>query len=113
MSLLLRQKKFISRVLPGLPEVRATFFRPVSELIRLDFPTFDRPAKAISGSILCGRPSILTAPVMNWQSFKNKRRPFSSASFEFSSEVSSNGFAVFRRAIWGPDFLCLLPLHLS
>src|SRR5438270_11957723 len=36
------------RVRPGVELVRASFV-PTSELITLDFPTLDRPRKAISG----------------------------------------------------------------
>ena len=42
------QKKISSWVRPGVCEVRASAFRPVSALIRLDLPTLERPAKAIS-----------------------------------------------------------------
>ena len=42
-------KKFNSCVLPGLPEVRAKFLRLRRVLIKLDLPTLERPAKAISG----------------------------------------------------------------
>jgi hypothetical protein len=37
------------RVRPGVLLVRANFV-PTKELITLDFPTFDRPRKAISGT---------------------------------------------------------------
>src|ERR1700693_2544814 len=37
------------RVRPGVLLVRASF-APTRELITLDFPTFDRPRKAISGT---------------------------------------------------------------
>ena len=45
-----RSKKLICRVWPGLDEVRASVRRPVSAFTRLDLPTLERPAKAISGS---------------------------------------------------------------
>jgi hypothetical protein len=38
------------RVRPGVLLVRASFV-PTSELITLDFPTLDRPRKAISGKV--------------------------------------------------------------
>ena len=41
-------KKISSCVRPGVCEVRASARRPVSALIRLDLPTLERPAKAIS-----------------------------------------------------------------
>jgi hypothetical protein len=36
-------------VLPGVEDVIANLFLPVSILIRLDLPTFDLPMKAYSG----------------------------------------------------------------
>src|SRR3981189_1261670 len=41
-------KKISSWVRPGVLEVRANALRLVSALIRLDLPTLERPAKAIS-----------------------------------------------------------------
>ena len=43
-----QRKKISSWVRPGVCEVRASALRPVSALIRLDLPTLERPAKAIS-----------------------------------------------------------------
>ena len=43
------EKKLIDLVLPGLELVRASFREFTSLFIREDFPTFDLPAKAISG----------------------------------------------------------------
>src|ERR1700722_15573977 len=48
-ALPLRSKKMSSCVRPGVREVRASAPRPVSALTSEDLPTFDRPAKAISG----------------------------------------------------------------
>src|SRR6202035_5884774 len=42
------------RVRPGVLLVRASF-APTSELITLDFPTFDRPRNAISGTPGAGK----------------------------------------------------------
>jgi hypothetical protein len=42
-------KKLISRVFPGVSEIFAKPFLPVSMLIREDLPTLDRPMKANSG----------------------------------------------------------------
>ena len=42
----------MSLVLPGVAEVFASLLRPQSELIRLDLPTFDLPAKATFGTEL-------------------------------------------------------------
>jgi len=44
----------IDCVLPGVLDVRAKPFRFNKELRRLDFPTFERPRKAISG-----KPSVV------------------------------------------------------
>ena len=40
-----RSKKFSCWVRPGVCDVRASVFLPVSALTRLDLPTFERPAK--------------------------------------------------------------------
>lgn len=44
----------MSNVLPGVAEVFANFLLFVSILIRLDFPTFERPIKAYSGFVSLG-----------------------------------------------------------
>src|SRR5262247_2077781 len=46
------EKKISSWVRPGVREVRASALRAVSALIRLDLPTLERPAKAISTPFL-------------------------------------------------------------
>src|SRR3712207_2630122 len=48
-QLLLIRKWLMSIVFPGVAEVMASPFRPVSILIKLDFPTLERPIKAYSG----------------------------------------------------------------
>src|SRR6266705_2538194 len=63
---LLTRKKLISRVRPGVRLTLANDFRRTSELRRDDFPTFERPAKATSGSDDSGRqPSVSAIPPMN------------------------------------------------
>ena len=52
-------------VLPGAEPTRAKFFRPSSRLMTEDFPTFDRPAKAIWGRASRGQSAILAAERMN------------------------------------------------
>src|ERR1700716_2798126 len=52
------------RVRPGVELVRASFV-PTSELITLDFPTFDRPRKAISGSSKAGKCATSVAAARN------------------------------------------------
>ena len=44
----------MSNVFPGVAEVLANFLLFVSILIRLDFPTFERPIKAYSGFVSLG-----------------------------------------------------------
>jgi hypothetical protein len=44
----------INWVLPGLPEVFASFLLPTIMLINEDFPTFDRPMKAYSALLSVG-----------------------------------------------------------
>src|SRR5271156_25346 len=52
------------RVRPGVLLVRASF-APTSELIRLDLPTFERPRKAISGTLGAGKCVRSLADSMN------------------------------------------------
>ena len=51
-------KKFSCCVRPGVCEVRAKALRLVSALIRLDFPTLERPASAISTPLLVARDAL-------------------------------------------------------
>ena len=44
----------MSIVFPGVEEVIARFLRPVNILMRLDFPTLERPMKAYSGNVPVG-----------------------------------------------------------
>src|SRR5260370_18079362 len=57
-------KKLMLRVRPGVELVRASFV-PTSELITLDFPTFDRPRKAISGNSRAGKCATSVAAARN------------------------------------------------
>ena len=41
----------MSMVFPGVADVMASPLRPVSMLMRLDFPTLERPMKAYSGNV--------------------------------------------------------------
>src|SRR5258705_764811 len=52
---LLIKKKFNDCVRPGVEEVRARPRTESRELIKLDFPTFERPMKAISGNSPIGQ----------------------------------------------------------
>ncbi len=51
--------------------------RPVSALMRLDLPTFERPAKAISGRSASGRPEVATTPLTKTVSAWKSLRPIS------------------------------------
>src|SRR4028118_1315280 len=55
-------------VRPGVEEVRARPLTPSSELIKLDFPTFDRPRNATSGNPgrgqSCSLKELLTNSVL-------------------------------------------------
>src|SRR5688500_11438111 len=59
------RKTLIPRVQPGVLLVRTSFLRSTRELIREDFPTFDRPAKATSANAGGGSSRVLRAEVMN------------------------------------------------
>src|SRR3954469_4286046 len=70
-------KKISSWVRPGVLEVRASACRPVSALIRLDLPTLERPANAISTPRIAGSEVSDPAAVENCQSAANSFRPAS------------------------------------
>src|SRR5258705_13482660 len=70
-------KKISSCVRPGVCDVRASARRPVSALIRLDLPTLERPAKAISTPRIGGSASTDPAAQANCQSPANSLRPAS------------------------------------
>ena len=60
---------------PGVFEALANPFLPVRALIRLDFPTFERPAKQISILSGFGSPAMSTTPLTKLISLENNRRP--------------------------------------
>src|SRR5262249_3591309 len=66
-----------SCVRPGVLEIRARFLRPVRALIRLDLPTLDRPAKAISMPRIGGSDAGVPAAATKCHSPANRRRPAS------------------------------------
>src|SRR5581483_3794717 len=82
-------KKISSWVRPGVLEVRASALRPVSALMRLDLPTLERPAKAISTPAIGGSVSIDGEAQMNLKSSAKSLRP--------CSIRSASGSAVMRR----------------
>src|SRR2546425_11092066 len=59
------RKKFSDCVRPGVDDVRARPRTPSRELIKLDFPTFERPRKAISGLQSPGQSVSSNALLMN------------------------------------------------
>src|SRR5215475_992063 len=73
-------KKISSCVRPGVCEVRASELRPVSALIRLDLPTLERPAKAISMPRIGGSTASDPAAAVNCQSPAKSLRPRSISS---------------------------------
>src|ERR1700704_553785 len=79
-------KKISSWVRPGVFEVRASALRLVSALIRLDLPTLERPAKAISTPSGGGSDSSDEAADRNRHSAANSLRPVS-----VSSSVNEGG----------------------
>src|SRR5262249_54078304 len=91
-----------SCVRPGVCEVRASPLRPVSALIRLDLPTLERPAKAISMPHIGGSAASDPAAAVNCQSPANSLRPRS-----ISSGVKANretgGRAFMKRAPHGEE----------
>ena len=82
----LRSKKMSSCVRPGVRDVRASAARPVSALTSEDLPTFERPAKAISGAPTGGKPSARAAAKMNSHGPANSLRP---ASVQSAATVAS------------------------
>src|SRR6185295_16368321 len=73
-------KKISSWVRPGVCEVRASALRPVSALIRLDLPTLERPANAISMPRMAGNTASEPAAAMKRHSLANSLRPRSISS---------------------------------
>src|SRR5437899_4805240 len=73
-------KKISSWVRPGVCEVRASALRPASALIRLDLPTLERPAKAISIAPMGGSTANDPAAATKRHSPANNFRPASISS---------------------------------
>src|SRR5580698_8558409 len=83
-------KKISSCVRPGVLEVRANALRPVNALMRLDLPTLDRPANAISGAAIAGSDLSELAAERKSHSPANSRRPMSSSVLENSPSILRN-----------------------
>src|SRR5690242_15194041 len=73
-------KKISSWVRPGVCEVRASALRLVSALMRLDLPTLERPANAISTPSIGGSDSNDAAADRKRHSAANSLRPVSLSS---------------------------------
>src|SRR5262245_26528940 len=84
-------KKISSCVRPGVCEVRASARRPVSALIRLDLPTLERPATAISMPRMRGSAAADPAAAANCQSPANSLRPASISARVKGEAVASDG----------------------
>ena len=82
-----------SCVRPGVCDVRARLVRPVSALMSEDLPTFERPAKAISGAPTGGRPSERAAAKKNSHGPANSLRPA-------SVQSGAPGASLIRSASW-------------
>src|SRR6516165_1652020 len=70
-------KKISSWVRPGVCEMRASARREVSALIRLDLPTLERPANAISTPRITGSAAAVPAAAAKRHSAANSLRPAS------------------------------------
>ena len=62
---------------PGVLDVLASALRPVRALIKLDFPTFERPAKHTSIRSSKGKPDIATTPFIKTVFEAKSLRPVS------------------------------------
>ena len=101
---------------PGVFEMRASARRPVSALTRLDLPTLERPAKAISGRAGAGRPSGPATPATKRQGRANSRRPASSAAarasaFSGAGASAGPGSSIRRRRRTCPGMIPVPPLR--
>src|SRR5674476_1646089 len=89
-------KKISSCVRPGVRDVRASALRLVSALTRLDLPTLERPAKAISTPRIGGSETYDEAAATKLHSPANRRRPSS-----ISPRVNLSVSAIARRSPYG------------
>src|SRR3974377_142622 len=88
------EKKINSWVRPGVREMRASALRPVSALIKLDLPTLERPANAISAPRIGGSDTAEAAATTKRQSLENNLRPASiSSRVNLSITVKKNEIA--------------------
>src|SRR6202035_5959550 len=87
------------RVRPGVLLVRASF-APTSELITLDFPTFDRPRNAISGTPGAGKCVKSLADSINRA--RIRIQTVSSVWVAHGKRRRRNKFAKGRADVWFP-----------
>src|SRR5580704_10065915 len=104
-------KKISCWVRPGVFEVRASARRPVSALIRLDLPTLERPANAISGAPIGGTESSPPAAEIKSHAPANKRRPASISAAEKSAIVSARRSPAVHRDVTGLRIADYCPLR--
>src|ERR1700692_1073177 len=104
-------KKISCWVRPGVFEVRASARRPVSALIKLDLPTLERPANAISGALIGSTESTEPAAEMKSHAPANKSRPPSISAAEKSAMVSALRSAAVCRDVTGPRIADYRPLR--
>src|SRR5437016_4366186 len=97
-------KKISSWVRPGVCETRTSALRPVSALIRLDLPTLERPAKAISSPRAFGSVSTELAADANCHSCANRRRPASISAEEKLDAALTVGRLEHDPEKWKPVF---------
>jgi hypothetical protein len=81
-----------SWVRPGVRDGRASALRAQSALIRLDLPTLERPAKAISMPRIGGSDAIDPAAAANCHSPANNLRPASISSVESAASMAFRSF---------------------
>src|SRR5580704_6791448 len=104
-------KKISCWVRPGVFEVRASARRPVSALIRLDLPTLERPANAISGALIGGTESSPPAAEIKSHAPANNSRPALISAVEKSAMVSALRSPAVRRDVTGLRIADYCPLR--
>src|SRR5579871_928382 len=89
-------KKLIARVRPGVELVRASLV-PTRELMTLDFPTFERPRNAISGTLGTGNCTTSVAAAINRDSTLMPKFPTACAKLARERQIFRMMRAVARR----------------
>src|SRR5215208_4948578 len=102
-------KKMSSCVRPGVWEVRARALRPVRALIRLDLPTFERPASATSIPSAGGRTGSDPAAATKSHRPAKSRRPASTMSAGAGSSVIASALRLRRLGLQSQHALEIVP----